>query len=85
MKSIVLSPQEWGHIQKLLAQEYPPSYTLMRSVMRRELGFTPRFHVNWVASATDYDEAFTYPRDEVHLDFYNESAKTFFILKYLNR
>lgn len=76
---IVLTESEWAQIYEQLAQEYPPSYLLIRSVMRKELGFSVRRHRRWLP------ESWQHPaRDEIHLDFYNNAAETFFTIKYLH-
>ena len=77
--TVVLTESEWAQIYEQLAQEYPPSHLLMRSVMRRELGFTVRRHRRWLPESWDHPT-----RDEIHLDFYNDSAETFFTIKYLH-
>lgn len=76
---IVLTESEWAQIYEQLAQEYPPSYLLIRSVMRKELGFSVRRHRRWLPESWKYP-----PRDEIHLDFYNNAAETFFTIKYLH-
>lgn len=82
-RALVLSTRQWKQIHQQLAQEYPPSHLLIRSVMQRELGFTVRRHACWITKS-DADFGSGYYRDEIHVDFYNESAKTFFTLKYLH-
>lgn len=78
--TVVLTESEWNSIRRQLVQEYPPSHLLIRSVMRRELGFTVRRHRRWLpGNPSGY-----YPRDEMHLDFYNDAAETFFTIKYLH-
>lgn len=42
--TIKLQRNEWNKIRTRLKSEYPPSWTLLRDTMRRELGFTPRDH-----------------------------------------
>jgi hypothetical protein len=77
--TVVLTESEWNRIYHQLSQEYPPSHLLMRSVMRRELGFTVRRHRRWLPDSWDHPH-----RDEIHLDFYNDAAETFFTIKYLH-
>lgn len=76
---IVLTESEWAQIYQQLAQEYPPSYLLIRSVMRKELGFSVRRHRRWLPESWQHP-----PQDEIHLDFYNNAAETFFTIKYLH-
>ncbi len=52
---------------------------MIRDVMKRELGFTIRYHEDWV---TDTDGRNKH-REMVCLDFYNEELETLFRLKYL--
>jgi len=73
---MVLTEKEWADIHNRLSQEYPPSYLIMRSVMRRELGFTVRTHRQWAPGMVSYTE-------EIHLDFYDDAQATWFRLKYL--
>jgi len=72
---ITLSQKQWAEIHRSIAQEYPPSYLLVRSVTKRELGFTPRTHSVW-----DVKTGYT---TEICLDFYDDSKETWFRLKYL--
>lgn len=77
--TVVLTESEWERICNQLATEYPASHLLMRSVMRRELGFTVRHHRRWLPDSWDHQH-----RDEIHLDFFNDAAETFFTIKYLH-
>lgn len=81
MSVIILKPKVWDSILEKIKAEYPPSYWMIRDRMRRELGFTVRRHSQWISSP---GEDFGYYQDQIHLDFYNEAAQTFFSLKYLN-
>ena len=50
--------------------------------LRRELGFTVRHHkalVPWYEDSTRFSYA-----DQIHLDFYEESNLSWFVLKYIN-
>ena len=69
---ITLNKREWNAIYAKLKVDWAhkPSVFLIRNVMRRELGFTPREHHSDVASM-------------VYLDFYDEPAEIMFRLKYL--
>ena len=93
MKPSKLSTQQWGKIKSLLTDEYKdtPSVMLIRSKMREVLGFTVRDHKNWIAySDTPPESEFTtlittragYLEKSVMLDFYQESMRTLFLLKY---
>jgi hypothetical protein len=83
IKSLTLTEKQWSEVHSKLYQEYHsrPSVLIIRSVMRRELGFTVRRHSRWIE---DTDQRhFGYYRDEIVLDFYDEAKSTFFRLKYL--
>mgnify|MGYP003335877632 FL=1 len=73
---IILTEKQWAKIHTLIAQEFPPSYLLIREVQRRELGFTPRRH-------SYYDTVSYRWIEEICLDFYDEGKETWFRLKYL--
>ena len=73
---IKLTEGEWARIHASIAQEYPPSFLLIRDVMRRELGFTSRRHTEWEAGMV-------YNNSVIYLDFYDDAQETWFRLKYL--
>ena len=74
---ITLEAREWNRIRKRLKEEYAwkPSIFMIREVMRRELGFTTRYHREWdnQTGSTEY----------ICLDFYSDDAESWFRLKYL--
>lgn len=67
MKPIVLSMMQWAKLRDEMLKYYPRSVILISYKPKEELGFTVR---------KDYD------RLTVHLDFFDEVKRTFFILKY---
>ena len=86
------NPDEWAQVLDRLAEDFG-TVIRMRHIMRRELGFTARDHqglepnrptvgvldgYHWGAAPTGY-----HYEQQVHLDFYTESAQSWFILKYL--
>lgn len=73
--SIKLSTENWAKLRQRLKQEYAwkPSIIMIRSTMLRELGFTPRLHLEWTKE--QYLEI-------VYLDFYDDQLETLFRLKY---
>lgn len=84
-------PHEWSEIQQQLTADFGPSIAIS-FVCKRELGFTVRRHkglvphpqAEWeIMKSQGWDHRYHY-EDQVHLDFYSESAKTWFVLKYLN-
>jgi len=70
---IKLSYDNWTHIKNKITHDpcFMPSWFLIRSTMRRELGFTIR------TNSTQYFH------DTVYLDFYDDGMETMFRLKYL--
>ena len=69
--------EEWAVIYNKLFERYAdrPSFILVRSKMRRELGFTTRRHRAW-------DEEFGYV-ENICVDFYSDEAETLFRLTYI--
>jgi len=85
------NPKEWETIQYQLALVHGTKI-LISYVCKRELGFTIRRHkglvphdiAEWQIMKTEgWNHRYHY-EDQVHLDFYNEAAMSFFVLKYLN-
>lgn len=74
---ITLTDREWRSIKRQLMIDWghKPSVFLMRSVMKRELGFTDRHHQEWTEQ-----RGYT---TTVFLDFFDEPSETMFRLKYL--
>lgn len=75
MKPIVLSRDQWYRLKERLRRDHSPSVMLVRSKMRDVLGFTDRAHTTW-------NEAKLCTVTRFHLDFFDESKQTFFLLKY---
>jgi len=86
------SVREFEELHQQLMNEYGRATMLVSWRMKRELGFTIRHHKGLVPhSDIDWemmkDEGWKHRyhyETQVHLDFYSESAMTFFVLKYLN-
>lgn len=83
-------PHEWTMLQLKLIEDFGNKIAIS-FVCRRELGFTVRRHkglvphpqAEWeVMKSQGWDHRYHY-EDQVHLDFYSESAQTWFVLKYL--
>lgn len=74
---IILTEPEWRNIRKQLKQEYEwkPSVLMIREVMKRELGFTTRYHTIWSQQRGT--------EERVCLDFYDDVKETWFRMKYL--
>jgi hypothetical protein len=75
---IELKIREWEELELRLTVEYGRSIILIRDRTKRELGFTPRTHHEWVPKMEG-----GYYRDYVCLDFYNDAQESWFRLKYL--
>ena len=77
-------PGEWSDIYAKILQDYGMGMAV-RTRLRRELGFTYRHHRGLVPNDTPGPNGsmFHY-EDQVHLDFYNESTQSWFMLRYLN-
>jgi len=85
------NPDDWAQVLDRLEQDFGTAIR-MRHIMRRELGFTARDHRGLVphrklggvmdSFATVAQPGYHYDY-QVHLDFYTESAQSWFILKYL--
>ena len=76
----------WEPIKQKILTEYGPSHVISW-VMKRELGFTVRFHQNWITIDKNYLGEDITPRrasqNQVHLDFFNDATQSWFQLKYL--
>ena len=76
---ITLSKFEWIPLQQRLVEEHGLSIMNISWACRRELGFTIRYHQQWVKE-DDYDGH----RETITcLDFYDDVKETFFRIKYL--
>ncbi len=90
MKALVLKHREWDRIFAQVRQDYAhsPATYLIRTRMVEDLGWTWRDHVNWREYSSHNDDSGTDYRDHgsrIHIDFYSEEARTYFLLKYMNR
>ena len=75
--------EDWENIKTRLIQEYG-GRIMISWVMKRELGFTVRTHQEWVEFDKTGDRPRYYMDNQTHLDFFNESAQSWFQLKYMN-
>ena len=75
---------DWHDIYSQILRDYGMGMAV-RTRLRRELGFTYRYHQGLVPN--EYQSLggpnMHYER-QVHLDFYSEQAQSWFQLKYLN-
>jgi hypothetical protein len=80
-QTIVLSLDTWHKIYQSIAHEYPHSVLLIRSQMRKVLGFTSRRHREYVVEHTaSYTEKCW--KEYIVLDFYSDKKRTWFLMKY---
>ena len=76
--------KDWTPIRRRLINEYGQSIVLTYA-MRERLGFSSRYHTAWISSGkVEGEYELKYPEEQIHLDFYNEAAQTWFQLRYLN-
>jgi hypothetical protein len=73
-KPIVLTHPKWAKLRERLTNDYSPSVMMLSYRMKEKLGFTVREHIYW-AKQSGYIT-------DIRLDFYNESKRTMFLLKY---
>ena len=76
-------PGDWSDVYTKILQDYGMGMAV-RTRLRRELGFTYRNHQQWIPFDKSGDRVRHYCEDQVHLDFYDEKAQSWFQLKYLN-
>lgn len=85
--TITLTHNAWHEIRDRLMEDYPRSYLLLNSVMKRELGFTVRNHREYPKDEDDviYDSngSWVLYKEVICLDFYDDVKETFFRMKYL--
>ena len=74
---------DWSDIYARILKEYGMGMAV-RPRLRRELGFTYRNYQHWVEFDRTGDHVRRYCEDQIHVDFYNESTQSWFILRYLN-
>jgi hypothetical protein len=76
-------PGLWADIYGQILRDYGRGM-MVRTRLRRELGFTYRSHQEWIVFDKSGNHDRRYCEDQIHLDFYSEQAQTWFQLKYLN-
>jgi hypothetical protein len=85
---ITMPHQVWQNIMLTLTQEYidEPSVLLIRAKMKKVLGFTQRYHKEWVETGKrDNGQAYGFYQEYTVLDFYNESARSWFLIKFADQ
>ena len=79
-KATRLSHKQWDRLKTRLTNDYSPSVMMINSKMRDVLGFLPRRYTYWTTRGSESRKAIQ--ASEIHLDWYSESKRTFFLLKY---
>jgi hypothetical protein len=73
---------DWEIIKEKIKQDFGVATVAIAWRLKRELGFTVREHQ--ARDSWDTTNSFFSSGREVHLDFFNEAAHSWFVLKYLN-
>ena len=87
-KNLIIFADEslWTPIRNKIVAQHGLLY-LISTVTKRELGFTTRQHQQWITinynTSGDGIVPRGYLQNQIHLDFYDDSALTWFQLKYL--
>ena len=77
-------PGDWSAIYSKILKDFGMGMAV-RTRLRRELGFTYRNHTAWISGGKgDNELEWRYPEKQIHLDFFSESAQSWFQLRYLN-
>jgi hypothetical protein len=73
-KPIILTHRQWDKLSYRLTKDYGLSVMLLSYRMKDKLGFTVRNYREWSHQHGSIED--------IRLDFYNESKRTMFLLKY---
>lgn len=77
-------PGEWSDIYASILRDFGMGMAV-RTRMRRELGFTYRNHIGLVPNEhPTKGGAKMHYEEQVHVDFFDDKAQSWFQLKYLN-
>ena len=74
--TLVLTEKQWNEIYNQIREEHGDSVILLSWKLKDTLGFTVRRH-------RDYNPINGHMVNDIRLDFYDNTALTFFQLKYL--
>lgn len=82
--NLIIFEQElyWEIIREKIKQDFGVATVAISWRLKRELEFTVRYHQAKIPG--DTTNTYFYTHQEVHLDFFNEAAHSWFVLKYLN-
>jgi hypothetical protein len=77
-------PGDWIAIYQKILQDHGMGMAV-RTRLRRELGFSYRHHRGLVPNDHQYQDGpnMMHYEDQIHVDFYNEAAQSWFQLRYL--
>jgi len=81
IKSLKLTHSEYHAIRKKMIDEHGEKIKIP-FICKRELGFIPREFNEWTATTDKYGRHHNISVVVIYLDFYSESAKSMFLLKY---
>ena len=74
--------REWRYIKDKIRQDFGLTILVISWRLKQKLGFTVRYHKELIPQIEDKTKM--YYQNQVHLDFYTESAQSWFMLKYIN-
>jgi len=77
------NPGEWADIYASILRDFGMGMAV-RTRMRRELGFTYRNYQEWITFDFTNGRPRKYCEEQIHLDFFDDKAQSWFQLKYLN-
>ena len=80
---ILRRPGDWSAIYSRILSEFGMGMAV-RTRLRRELGFSYRMHRGLVPNVPANSGPGYHYEEQVHVDFYNDSAQSWFILRYLD-
>ena len=86
-KNLVIfhNERDWyDRVVPAIQRDYGATITAISWRLRRELGFSVRHHQHWVTFDHTGDRPRRFLEEQVHLDFYNEAAQSWFLLRYTN-
>lgn len=78
-KPVEIEHHQWEKLSQQLHRDYPRSIMILRKRMKEKLGFTVREYKDWDQNIGKYGG---YRKNCIMLDFYSETKRTFFIMKY---
>jgi hypothetical protein len=76
-KPLVLSHAQWSRLKTQLTLDYSQGVMMISWRMKDKLGFTVREYQAWKEVGAKWN-----PTSDIRLDFYNDSKRTMFLLKY---